>query len=245
MDRFTAQAMSALTSEFYALVGESFSRTRAGAWPGWDPVLNLLAAGGEDGLELLDLACGNLRFERALFPRVPRAHAWAVDSCDAMAQDDDPRIDYRHCDIAAALMGEGSLPALPPCDAAVCFAFMHHLPLHEQRVRLLGELVGAVRPGGIAAVSFWQFADDGRLLEKARAATEAARQRHDLHGLGHGDYLMGWQDVPDVYRFCHHCDDAEIDGLIDAVPNARVAARYRADGVSGTLNQYVILEKEG
>ena len=243
MDRFTAQRMSALTSEFYALVGDSFSRTRASAWPGWERVLDLLASRGE-GLEVLDVACGNLRFERALFPRVPHAHVQAIDSCDAMAQDDDPRISFAHCDIAEVLLGGADLPVLSPCDAAVCFAFMHHLPLFEQRVRLMEALVGAVKPGGVVAVSFWQFADDERLMRKAQAATEEAREQHDLRGLGAGDYLMGWQDVPGVYRFCHHCSDDEIDRLIDAVPQARVAERYRADGMSGELNQYVILERE-
>lgn len=244
MDRFTAQKMSALTGEFYALVGESFSRTRAGAWPGWERIFDAFSPCPGGTFELLDLACGNLRFERALFSRMPKAHAWAVDSCGSMAQDDDPRIDFISCDIASALLGNAELPATAPCDAAVSLAFMHHLPLFEQRAQLMQELVRALRPAGIAAVSFWQFADDARLLAKAQEATEKARERYDLGSLGAGDYLMGWQDVEGVYRFCHHCDNAEIDELIDAVQGARVVARYSADGISGALNQYVILEKE-
>ena len=243
MDRATAQQMTTLTCDFYRRVGPSFSATRAGAWPGWERMLDLIATCG-DAPRVLDLACGNLRFERALFGRMPAACAWAVDSCDEMACGDDPRISFIHCDLAGALLGDGTLPSVPPCDAAVSFAFMHHLPLLEQRIRLMEVLVDAVRPDGIVAVSFWQFADDARLLAKARAATEAAAARYGLSAFGPDDYLMGWQDERDAFRFCHHASDAEIDMLVEAVSSrAHVVARYNADGASGRLNQYVVLEK--
>ena len=55
---------------------------------------------------------------------------------------------------------------------------------------------------------------------------------------------MGWQDERDAFRFCHHASDAEIDMLVEAVSSrAHVVARYNADGASGRLNQYVVLEK--
>ena len=93
-------------------------------------------------------------------------------------------------------------------------------------------------------MSFWQFADDARLLAKARAASEAAAARYDLSAFGPDDYLMGWQDERDAFRFCHHASDAEIDMLVEAVSSrAHVVARYNADGASGRLNQYVVLEK--
>lgn len=246
MDRDTAQQLSSLTGDFYRRVGESFSRTRGSAWPGWTCILDFLHPDQDGRMEVLDLACGNLRFERELFKRVPAAQAWAVDSCDGLAQMDDVRIRYQHLDLAELLLEEGvalaSLEA-PPCDAAVCLAFMHHLPLPEQRARLLELLVRMVRPDGIVAVSFWQFAHDERLLGKARAATEAARMRYDLSGLGSDDYLMGWQDEGDAFRFCHHFPDSEIDALLkDVASYARVMDRYRADGASGDLNQYAVLE---
>lgn len=197
-------------------------------------------------LRVLDLACGNLRFERALLERYPQARSYAVDACDEMARMFDMRISYQHLDLAELLLEPDALvPALdaPACDAAVCLAFMHHLPLSEQRVRLLETLVRKVRPGGTVAVSFWQFAHDGRLLGRAQRATAAACSRYGLPGLGPDDYLMGWRDEQDVFRFCHHVSDGEIDALLEAVASqARMRARYRADGASGELNQYVILE---
>ncbi len=245
MDNATAQLMSSLTSDFYRRVGESFSATRGSSWPGWNRVLAAMEAREKGVLRVLDLACGNLRFERALFERFPQACAHAVDSCDGMARVQDTRVTFQHLDIARALL-EGELAMRLDAsgfDAAVSLAFVHHLPLYEQRVRLMDALVEFVRPGGIAAVSFWQFADDARLLAKAQAATAIAAERYDLSSFGKDDYLMGWQDERDAFRFCHHCSDDEIDALIENVGGkAHVLDRFRADGASGTLNQYVILE---
>lgn len=246
MNRALARQLSRLTGEFYRQVGASFSKTRAAGWPGWERVLACIAPSTGGSPRVLDLACGNLRFERALFERYPQARSHAVDAADEMVGVDDERISYQHLDLAELLLEpEALVSALdaPPCDAAVCLAFMHHLPLPVQRVRLLETLVRKVRPGGIVAVSFWQFAHDGRLLGKARHATAAACSRYGLPALGPDDYLMGWQDEEDAFRFCHHASDSEIDALLETVASrTRMRARYRADGASGELNQYVILE---
>ena len=248
MDNATAQLMSSLTSDFYRRVGESFSATRGSSWPGWERVLAAMEPREQDVLRVLDLACGNLRFERALFERFPHACAHAVDACDEMVHAFDARVTFQHLDIALALL-EGDLSACLDAsgfDASVSLAFTHHLPLYEQRVRLMDALVESVHPGGVAAVSFWQFADDARLLAKARSATAIAAERYDLSTFGKDDYLMGWQNERDAFRFCHHCSDDEIDALIESVAGkARVLDRFKADGASGKLNQYVIFKSKG
>lgn len=246
MDRALALQLSRLTGEFYRQVGVSFSKTRTAGWPGWERALACIAPSTGGSLRILDLACGNLRFERVLFERYPQARSYAVDACDEMVGTDDERISYQHLDLAALLLEPEELVSAldaPPCDAAVCLAFMHHLPLFEQRVRLLETLVRKVRPGGIVTVSFWQFAHDERLLGKARHATATACSRYGLPALDPDDYLMGWQDEEDAFRFCHHASDSEIDALLATVASqTRVRVRYRADGSSGALNQYAILE---
>lgn len=63
----TARTLAQLTMDFYAQVSASFSATRADPWEGWERLLREAAptfAG--DRLVVLDLACGNLRFERFL-----------------------------------------------------------------------------------------------------------------------------------------------------------------------------------
>ena len=58
-----------------------------------------------------------------------------------------------------------------------------------------------------------------------------------------GDFVLGWQDRPGAYRYCHHFSAAEIDRLVDAVPEARLVARFGADGRTGTLNEYLVLRR--
>ena len=117
-------------------------------------------------------------------------------------------------------------------NCSVSFGFMHHLPLFSQRVLLLQELVRRTKPGGSVVVAFWQFAADERLRAKARP----------VEGGEGNDYLLGWQDRTDVARYCHFCDEDEIDLLVQGVlPLAQESTRFYADGRSRRLNRYVVL----
>lgn len=253
MDRATAERLSELTREFYAQVAESFSATRQSAWAGWERVLGLCGRDGAAELRVADVACGNLRFERFLAEAQVGAQVRAVDACDSLSlgsgQIDDINnvsISYSCLDVAEALSEEGALSAAlgkTGFDLAVCFGFMHHLPLREQRERLLKELVACLLPGGFVAVSFWQLSKSERLLAKARACTARATAELGIQGLDAGDYLLGWQDRDEVFRYCHDFSEEEIDRLADSVsPIARERARFSADGATGNLNRYLILE---
>ncbi|MBQ9005095.1 MAG: class I SAM-dependent methyltransferase [Atopobiaceae bacterium] len=251
MDDKTAQMLSRLTREFYSEVASSFSATREAPWQGWRSVadeVGPLADGAS--LKILDLACGNLRFERFLvgaFPDTP-LDVHAYDECDPLVGEADipgATVHFRHLDVAETLFAHGDLGdalGAEECDLAVCFGFMHHVPLPAQRESILATLVEAVRPGGLVAVSFWQLSNSPRLLKKAEEVTALASERLDIEGLAKGDYLLGWQDRTDVLRYCHDFDEEEVDALAGAVsPAAREAARFSADGKEGNLNRYLIL----
>lgn len=264
MNLATAQKLVQLTSTFYAQVSDSFSATRSAPWTGWQQVLvaaGLLEDTGEsalgfDRLSVLDLACGNLRFERYLSDVVavkegqPDIEVHAVDNCRALAEGADipsVRIRYTQLDIAEALWEERDLGAELGADAydlVVCFGFMHHLALVEQRARLMKELVAAARPGGMVAVSFWQLSRSERLLRKARANTAAAVSEMGITGLCEGDYLLGWQERTDVWRYCHDFSEEEVDTLVACVSDqACELARYSADGATANLNRYILLRR--
>lgn len=67
-----ALRLCALTGEFYRANAESFSQTRQSPWQGWVRLLEVVeAASGQEPLRVLDLACGNLRFERYLADALP------------------------------------------------------------------------------------------------------------------------------------------------------------------------------
>ena len=85
MDEALARTLIELDCAFYRAHAASFSATRQAPWPGWQRVADLagnaLAPGSSPAV--LDLACGNLRFERFLSERARGCAPvfFAVDSC--------------------------------------------------------------------------------------------------------------------------------------------------------------------
>ena len=246
MNQAYARRMSELTSDFYRRVASSFDATRQSPWQGWDRVVAEAGIAGESAgddttqpVRVLDVACGNLRFERFLQGRGVPAEVWAWDNCDALLDADGLDVHYEHVDVAEALLREAAsgddgwlLPSAPSCDLAVSFGFMHHLPLFEQREALLHTLATHTRSGGHICVTFWQFANDERLRAKAQPVVGGSEH----------DYLLGWQNRTDVARFCHHTTEEEIDALVASVAGVTaVQLRFSADGKSGNLNRYVVL----
>lgn len=242
MDKKTARALSDLTTNFYEQVHDSFDATRQAPWQGWDEVVRVARGCGlpaEGRLRVLDLACGNLRFERYLRDLGYKVEARAYDNCDELVGAGEgvgSDVAFHHVDLAGALFegGLGEVLDAPACDMAVCFGFMHHVPLESQRCQLLSALADAVRPGGVVAVSFWQFARSARLMAKAVSVESGDT----------GDYLLGWQGRSDVRRYCHSFEEAEIDELVGACGSQVMElARFSADGKTGDMNRYLILRR--
>lgn len=130
---------------------------------------------------------------------------------------------------------------VPACELVACFGFMHHVPGSGLRAQLVESLLRRTVPGGVVALSFWRFMDDDRLARKA-LETGAANGVDGV--LEPGDHFLGWQDDRRALRYCHHFDEAEVDALAGkAAPLAREIARFSADGTSGALNRYLVLQR--
>ncbi len=264
MNTEIARKLCAVTSDFYRQQATSFSSTRHTAWAGWERCLQAAREqlpACEERLSVLDLACGNLRFEDFIAAQLPQARLsfHAVDNCDALAAlagdafglscagaaASRVEIDYQSLDVMDALFNgphlEDALRA-PVCDMSVSFGFMHHVPLASQRRAVLDALVGRTRPGGVVAVSFWRFLNSPQLADKARFTHERALAELGLPPLGEGDFLLGWKNLPGAWRYCHNFTDAEVDDLAAFVASrADVLTRFAADGRTGNLNDYLVL----
>lgn len=251
-----ALRLCALTGEFYRANAESFSQTRQSPWQGWVRLLEVVeAASGREPLCVLDLACGNLRFERYLANALPNRmlSGYAVDNCDPLVEAGErnesnalSRIAFQNLDVIERLSAGCLREALEApdasCDLAVSFGFMHHVPLECWRAELLRTLIAKVRPGGFVAVSFWRFLNSDKLARKAQETTIRARAELGIPELPPNDYLLGWQDTQELYRYCHHFDEPEIERLLAAVADsAELVSRFEADGKTGNLNEYVVL----
>ena len=174
-------------------------------------------------------------------PSGPRGSLWHSDLSPHL------RGSFQCVDIVSALIEGRDLlreVTAPACDLVVCFGFMHHVPTSSARHALLDFLVKKTMPGGHVVVSFWQFARDERMRAKAQYVTEQGAAALGLR-LDTGDYLLGWNDLPNVYRYCHSFTNEELDGFAESVEDvATVVDRFAADGKTGNMNSYLIFRRK-
>ena len=187
MSRAAVRALCQLNTEFYERNAASFSQTRTAPWEGWRRCMAACGFDDSDGAALdqpvdaqiadsvLDIACGNLRFEAFLANTYPHIDwsFFAVDNCEplvASGQEDIAKKVHFTCEDIVSNLLEGlpaaepaNIPALAaatPFDLVVSFGFLHHIPSFDLRQRFLLEALSQVKPGGYLVVSFWQFLND-------------------------------------------------------------------------------------
>lgn len=187
MTRTTMRALCQLNTEFYERNAASFSQTRAAPWEGWRRCMAACGFDDSDGAapgqpvnaqtadSVLDIACGNLRFEAFLANAYPHIDwsFFAVDNCEplvASGQEDIAKKVHFTCEDIVSNLLEGlpaaepaNIPALAaatPFDLVVSFGFLHHIPSFDLRRQFLLEALSQVKPGGYLVVSFWQFLND-------------------------------------------------------------------------------------
>ena len=161
MNTATERTLIELNNRFYREHADTFSATRQAPWPGWERLMDLAAEriGAQSAPVILDLACGNLRFERfclerlgeaaavfhavdasaelaALAPSIPGAHCWQVDLLDELQAGRDP------------------LPGLAPAHFTVCFGFLHHVPGARLRGELLDLMAHTTAPAASSRCRF-------------------------------------------------------------------------------------------
>lgn len=248
MNKETAHILNDLTRTFYERCAGSFSATRERPWRGWEKCLAVMRKDlPKDELSMLDIACGNLRFEEFVSQnlKVP-LHVHAIDSCPRLLNEEID-VSFLEVDIVQALEDESlqvEIASIPSCDLVCAFGFFHHIPEPEQRLELLDLMLAKTEPGGFTMISLWQFEHDERMLEKAQKTTARARELYPHLELDQGDWLLGWQDVDDAFRYCHSFSDAEADELIAyARGAAELVMDFRADGKSNDLNRYLVFRK--
>ena len=245
MDELTVQNLNQLNTEFYTVVGESFSATRGDYWQGWDELLPFLSEPPQ--LKLVDFGCGNGRFLQFVSENIQKPVEYlGIDSSDVLLKlaeqstgqlKNDLAVSFITGDLVKAL-SEGTL-TLPRDTAAVTlFGVLHHIPSFKLRKRLFELLAAQLAAGSLLILSSWQFAAHERFQKKFLPVPAEI----DHTQLEEDDYFLGWQDHPSVVRYCHYCSPAELQKLIN--PNDwHVRAQFSADGTTRDLNIYLVLER--
>jgi 2-polyprenyl-3-methyl-5-hydroxy-6-metoxy-1,4-benzoquinol methylase len=239
-----------LNRRFYATVAGEFDRTRQGLPSGMLDLAGRLAeqVGAHHPLRVLDAGCGNGRFARALAATRFRA---ALTPLAYTGVDADAQL------LAAAAAQTAGLAGVTtrfvPLDIAdsswtqdleaasfdvvICLAVLHHFPGYVLRQRLIADLRSLLAPGGILALSTWQFLTAARLAGKQADWAAVGVDPADLEP---GDALLPWNQGVHALRYVHQLDLAEVQTLA-AAAGLRVLDTFRADGKEGNLNLYALL----
>jgi SAM-dependent methyltransferase len=256
MDLATVQHLVQLNNDFYAKHFASFSSTRQKPWAGWEQGVKHLR--GLANPSVADFAAGNLRFERYLLElgfTLP-SKIYALDGCSALMRGaaDELGVNAYEVDIISNLIAGVSISGFPQADLVCSFGFMHHIPSVRLRRRFLEELVSATKPGGYVFISLWEFVGTSRDSAHKDAATKASAytaryfKEHEEVArtlkLEEDDYLLGWKNEPDAYRYCHNFSAGEVERMITELRGqAEVVEHFKADGKEGDSNHYLVLQR--
>jgi SAM-dependent methyltransferase len=194
------------------------------------------------------VGCGNGRFGDWLADHLAAPHRYVgLDrslSLLALASPRRPRVVPRF--LSDVVRSAGSIPCRTATyDAVLGLAFLHHVPSFHLRRALIDDLLRVLHPGGILALSFWQFATEDRFRRRMVSWRETganAASPIDSSEVEEGDHLLAWGDretPPAAVRYCHHTSPEEADRLMFDQPAALLES-YHADGRGGRLNLYCV-----
>jgi tRNA (uracil-5-)-methyltransferase TRM9 len=230
VDEYTIRRLNVINREFYASVAEDFDTTRGKPWPGWQRLLPLLHL----PLSVLDAGCGNGRLGVFLAQRLGTSIQYhGIDSNPALIEH--ARQSLQHIETQFELR---DIVEQPPdagqYDLAALLGVLHHIPGAERRRALIRTLAERVAPDGLLVFTCWRFYEYPRFRDRIVPMPADLSAEPD-------DYLLDWRRGANALRYCHYVDDAELAQLIDA-SGLRLVLQYRADGQSGDMNLYVVLQ---
>lgn len=236
------------TIDFYNKVHDSFSATRQFEWDGWNKCLPYIEEilSKKDNLKILDLGCGNLRFEKFINSKFPdkKINVLAVDNneklLDYAGLNDNIEVDFCNIDIINSLLENHNNFKNKKFDLVVAFGLFHHIPGEKLRNTLINHLYDCLDKDSYLIISFWQFLNDEKLKNKAYENTELAKEHLELNALEENDYFLSWQKHENVFRFCHNFSYSDINAIKNNNDFKNIA-EFIADGKYNNLNKYLVI----
>lgn len=253
MDLTTAKKLIELNTQFYATNSESFAQTRSNPWEGWQKVFDFIkddlmkyADLNDNSLEVNDFACGNMRFEKYLCNQLKnlKISVNAYDNCEmSIIHGIDLNLNFVKTDILNALINNLT-DGFNLANLTVSFGFMHHIPTSFLRQCLMQMLINSTQKQGFIVISFWEFAKDENTYAKAARTTNEYKNINQIPDFEDNDFIIGWKNIPNAYRYCHSFTKYEVDNLIlKNIDNIRLITEFLADGKDGKRNRYLILQR--
>ncbi|MCP4905583.1 MAG: class I SAM-dependent methyltransferase [bacterium] len=251
MDERTRRQLHTLTLAFYRAHADAFDASRVDLpWPGWERVVHALPP---EPIRVLDIGCGNGRFGRFLHDAGVDFDYLGTDANEALLAAARKRLapllgnrsDFLLQDFLATNEPGEALPD-ESFSLVALMGVLHHVPSSEARLALLRAARARLAPGGVLALTAWQFAGrdrfERRLVDWSKVG-DVLGGRIDREQLDRSDVLLRFGDDPDAPpRYCHQVSDGEFETWPDAL-SLRPVADFRADGAQGDLNRYWLMER--
>lgn len=222
-----------LNKEFYEKTADSFSASRQSFWPGWSK----LPLPNEDD-KILDIASGNMRFEKFLRNKIDDFQYLGVDSCKALQEKSHLITEFFiTIDILGQMLKNQDWTEklkYQKWDYIFCCAFLHHIPGEDWRLIFLKKLASLLAKNGKLVVNFWQFGEEPKMRKKV------------ITDLGENDYILGWEAGVQAQRFCHSFSKNEIEEIKKEMSKEDLSLinEYKADGANQKMNHYLIWQKK-
>ena len=173
MDELTVQNLNQLNTEFYTVVGESFSATRGDYWQGWDELLPFLSEPPQ--LKIVDFGCGNGRFLQFVSENIEKPIQYlGIDSSAVLLKLAEQSTEQLKNDCVASFstgdliqeLSEGTLTLPSDTTVVTLFGVLHHIPSFLLRKKLFELLAAQMAAGSLLILSSWQFAAHERFQKK-------------------------------------------------------------------------------
>jgi len=220
----TVERLLDINRRFYSERAQDFSDTRGRVQPGVQRTVESLT-GGES---ILDLGCGNGSFARELARNSHRGPYAGLDASLTLLEDARRSTypfpaEFVHTDLASQGLKTilpgllpgltergGSDPESGAWDVVTAFAFLHHVPGSQTRLRLLKEARQVLKTQGSLILSNWQFTTNPRYRDRIQSWSIIQIEEAELEP---GDFLLDWRRGGRALRYVHEFDEAELAGL--------------------------------
>jgi len=239
-----------INDKFYQSFGAAFAETRHRIQPGVQRIVDERIKPGS----WLDIGCGSGVLGQRLAQSGLQGSYLGLDfsepllaearlGAEGLAPHIGFQLTYKSANLLLPDWADGLAEAA--YDGILAFAVLHHLPGTENRGRLIRQIHGLLKPGGLFIHSEWQFDHNPKLAARVQPWTMVGLTADEVE---QGDFLLDWRhytagqgDEPGL-RYVHLFTEPELTALAESA-GFTLIEQFESDGKTGNLGLYQVWQK--